>query len=110
MAAQYCMGIIRVRIDCRAGVGEIMNSVTRSAKGWLVQSTRSRFYDVIREAKLSPRQMQIVELRFVDGLMNYQIAMQLNVSVKTVESDLRFIYRAVSRVLNLNRENEKTPA
>jgi DNA-binding NarL/FixJ family response regulator len=51
-----------------------MHSVTRSAKGWLVQSTRSSFYDVIREAKLSPRQTQIVELRFVDGLMNYQIA------------------------------------
>lgn len=63
-----------------------------------------------REAKLSPRQMQIVELRFVDGLMNYQIAMRLNVSVKMLESDLRFTYRAVSRVLNLNRENEKAPA
>lgn len=86
-----------------------MNSVTRNARDWVTNSTRSNFFDVIQEAKISPRQMQIIEMRFVTGLMNYQIAMRLNVSVKTLESDLRFTYRAVSRVLNLTG-NEKAPA
>ncbi len=41
--------------------------------------------------------MQIIELRFIDGLMNYQIAARLNVSTRTVKNDLRFAYRAISR-------------
>lgn len=81
-----------------------MHTVTRTVKDWLIQSTRSSFDAVIREAKLSPRQVQVAEMRFIDRFMNYQIAMQLNVSTKTVESDLNFIYHAVDRVLNLNRE------
>lgn len=81
-----------------------MYTVTRTVKDWLIQSTRSSFDAVIREAKLSPRQVQVAEMRFIDRLMNYQIAMRLNVSTKTVESDLNFIYHAVGRVLNLNRE------
>ena len=44
--------------------------------------------------------MQIAELRFVQGLMNYQIAMQLNLSTKTVEKEIAMAYKAVNRVLD----------
>lgn len=43
--------------------------------------------------------MKIAELRFVKGMLNYQIAMELNISTKTVEKDINIAYKAVSRVL-----------
>lgn len=76
-----------------------MNSVTRDARNWLIKATRYTFYNVVKEAKMTPRQMQVIELRYVDGLMNYQIASKLSVSVKTIENDLHSAYGAVSRVL-----------
>ena len=56
-----------------------MNINNKNARDWLVQSSRRSFYSVLQEAKITPRQMEIAELRFVKGLMNYQIAMQLNI-------------------------------
>lgn len=76
-----------------------MNSVTRNARDWVTNSTRSNFFDVIQEAKISPRQMQIIEMRFVKGLMNFQIASELNISEKTVEKEISAAYKAVNRVL-----------
>lgn len=76
-----------------------MNSVTRNARDWVTNSTRSNFFDVIQEAKISPRQMQIIEMRFVTGLMNFQIASELNISEKTVEKEISAAYKAVNRVL-----------
>lgn len=77
-----------------------MNTNNKSARDWLVQSSRRSFYSVLEEAKITPRQMQIAELRFVQGLMNYQIAMQLNLSTKTVEKEIAMAYKAVNRVLD----------
>lgn len=77
-----------------------MNINNKNARDWLVQSSRRSFYSVLQEAKITPRQMQIAELRFVQGLMNYQIAMQLNLSTKTVEKEITMAYKAVNRVLD----------
>lgn len=59
-----------------------MNIMLKCARDWLIQSSRRSFYEIVHEAKLTPRQMEIIEMRFVKGLMNYQIAMQLNVSTR----------------------------
>lgn len=77
-----------------------MNILNKNARDWLLQSSRKSFYEVIREAKITPRQMQICELRFVQGLLNYQIAMQLNISTKTVENEIKAAYKAVNRILD----------
>lgn len=77
-----------------------MNTKNKIARDWLVQSSRRSFYDVLEEAKITPRQMQIAEMRFVQGLMNYQIAMQLNISTKTVEKEIATAYKAVNRILD----------
>lgn len=65
-----------------------------------MKSSKHSFYEVLEEAKMTPRQMKIVEMRFVKGLTNYQIAMELNVSTKTVEAEIKTAYRAVSRILD----------
>lgn len=77
-----------------------MNINNKNACDWLVQSSRRSFYSVLQEAKITPRQMEIAELRFVKGLMNYQIAMQLNISTKTVEKEIATAYQAVNRILD----------
>lgn len=77
-----------------------MNTKNKIARDWLVQSSRRSFYDVLEEAKITPRQMQVAEMRFVQGLMNYQIAMQLNISTKTVEKEIATAYKAVNRILD----------
>lgn len=77
-----------------------MNSDLKSTRNWLVQSSKHSFYEVIEEAKITPRQMKIVEMRFVKGLTNYQIAMELNVSTKTVEAEIKNAYKAVNRILD----------
>lgn len=77
-----------------------MNINNKNARDWLVQSSRRSFYSVLQEAKITPRQMEIAELRFVKGLMNYQIAMQLNISTKTVEKEITTAYQAVNRILD----------
>lgn len=46
------------------------------------------------------RQVEICELKFVKGLTNYQIAMQLNVSVKTVDKELNTAYKQITNVLS----------
>lgn len=76
-----------------------MNEKQKSARNWLNQSTRRSFYDVLHEAKVTPRQLEICELRFIKGLYNYQIGMQLNISEKTVEREISAAYKAINRVL-----------
>ena len=48
-----------------------MNEMLRKTREWLNCSTRRSFSAVLHEAKITPRQMQICELKFVKGLTNY---------------------------------------
>lgn len=76
-----------------------MNILLRNAREWLQTSTWCSFYAVLKEAKITPRQMQVCEMKFVNGKTNYQIAMEMNISVKTVEKDLSTAYNAINKVL-----------
>lgn len=86
-----------------------MNSDLKNTREWLIQSSKSSFYDTLEESKMTPRQKQVAEMRFVSGLMNYQIAMKMHISVKTVESEIKTAYEAVTRILKANSENNKSP-
>lgn len=66
-----------------------MDKTNKLSRDWLINSSKHSFYEVLEEAKISPRQKQICEMRFVKGMYNFQIAMELNVSVKTVERDIK---------------------
>lgn len=70
----------------------------------MTESSRRSFYAVLQEAKITPRQMKICEMKFVDGKMNYQIAMELNISTKTVDREISNevipIKRSVKAFLN----------
>lgn len=76
-----------------------MNEMLRKTREWLNCSTRRSFSAVLHEAKITPRQMQICELKFAKGLTNYQIAAELNVSGKTIEKELNRAYKSITNVL-----------
>ena len=73
-----------------------MDTCRLQARDWLSQSTRKA---IISEAKLTPRQIEIIELKFIHDLKNYQIAMKIDTSVQTVERDLQQAYNSVKRAL-----------
>lgn len=77
-----------------------MDKLNKLSRDWLINSSKHSFYEVLEEAKISPRQMQICEMRFVKGMCNFQIAMELNVSIKTVERDVKLAYNAITRILS----------
>lgn len=76
-----------------------MKELQKSVRAWLTESSRRSFYAVLQKAKITPRQMQICEMKFVEGKMNYQIAMELNISTKTVDREISTAYKAINRVL-----------
>ena len=53
--------------------------------------TKEEFQEVIEKVKLTPRQLEILELRFIRHLLNYEIA---------VVRDLRKSYRMIHEILN----------
>lgn len=76
-----------------------MDTCRSQAREWLSQSTRQEFDAIIAEAKLTPRQIEIIELKFIHDLKNYQIAMRIDTSVQTVERDLQRAYNSVKKAL-----------
>lgn len=76
-----------------------MNELRKNTRDWLTASTLGSFTAVLENAKITPRQMEVCRMKFIQGLTNYQITMQTNVSVKTVERDLRTAYNAINNVL-----------
>lgn len=76
-----------------------METCRSQAREWLSQSTRQEFDAIIAEAKLTPRQIEIIEFKFIHDLKNYQIAMKIDTSVQTVERDLQRAYNSVKKAL-----------
>lgn len=48
-----------------------MNILLKNTRDWLQASTRRSFSAVLEEAKITPRQVEICELKFVKGMTNY---------------------------------------
>lgn len=76
-----------------------MNIMLKNTRDWLQTSSRRSFSAVLEEAKITPRQITICEYKFVRGMTNYQIAMQMNLSVKTVDKELNTAYKQITNVL-----------
>lgn len=77
----------------------IMEACRAWTKSWLLTSGRTKFHAIVDEAKLTSRQQEIIKLKFIDDLKNYQIAMRINTSVQTVERDLMQAYNSIYRIL-----------
>lgn len=69
------------------------------ARDYLEQIDRPKFLEIVYKAKVTPRQKEFLYARFLDGLNNYRIAMEDNVSVETVRDDLRSAYDKIYNYL-----------
>ena len=76
-----------------------MNEMLRKTREWLNCSSRKSFGAVLHEAKITPRQIEICELKFVKGMTNYQIAAEMNLSDKKIEKELNRAYKSITNVL-----------
>lgn len=76
-----------------------MKSSRKSAREWLLLSTKKPFNEVVDEAKLTPTQLSIAVKKFIEGKRNYEIAIELSVSESTVEKEIAKAYDAICRVL-----------
>lgn len=71
----------------------------KSAREFLNDSSRTDFYNAIKEAKLSPRQEGILEMKFVKDLTYIQIAFYFNVDVNTIKRDIKKAYDKIYSVI-----------
>ena len=76
-----------------------MNEMLRKTREWLNCSSRKSFSAALHEARITPRQIEICELKFIKGMTNYQIAAELNLSDKTIEKELSRAYKSITNVL-----------
>lgn len=76
-----------------------MDNKLKLVRQWLKESNLHTFEDVVREAKLTKRQLSIIKRKFLDGDLNYQIASELNVSVETIDKDIKNAYKSIARLI-----------
>ena len=69
---------------------------TRTA---LENSSRTEFYALLKEAKLTPRQEEILEMRFVKDYTYVQIAFYFYLDVNTIKADMKKAYDKLGRLL-----------
>lgn len=68
------------------------------ARDLLEDMSKSEFYSAIDEAKLTPRQKGIIEMKFIRDWSYVQIALKLSVDVNVIKQDVRKVYDKIYRL------------
>lgn len=84
-----------------AGAGGIMNDKRYKVRKWLEESLDDEFENFIKNAKLTPRQVRILRLKIKDGLFNYQISREINLSTEKIRDELRIVYDRGIKLLKI---------
>ena len=69
------------------------------AKKFLIESTLTDFWDIVKEAKITTLDMEILDAVFIDGKSMVQVSMEQGYSVEKVKTTLQRGYDKVYRVL-----------
>lgn len=84
-------------------MGDInMHTLYKKTRNWFITASRTEYNTVMHEAKMTPRQYAIAEERFLKGKPNFIIAMDMNLSVQTVEREVINAYKAISRIVKFD--------
>lgn len=67
----------------------------KQARERLTFSNRATFDEIIMAARLTPVQEEVIVLKYNKGMLNYQIAQQLNIAPDTVRDILAKAYDKV---------------
>lgn len=76
-----------------------MHDERRKARDWLNDCTKSVLFQMLKEIKLSDNDMKILDMKFIHGYSNVQIAEKANCSIETVSRIIRKTYDKVSKLL-----------
>lgn len=71
----------------------------RKARDWLNDSTKSDFFQMLEQIKLSDEDMRILDEKFIRGKNNTEIAQQANCSVETVGRIIQKAYDKIARLI-----------
>lgn len=80
-----------------------MLSCRRIARNFLRDSTLTSFWDVVREAKISDYDQEILEAKFVKGKSVVEISIEYGYSVEKVKAVISSGYDKVYRALEEGR-------
>lgn len=76
-----------------------MKPTRKIAKHYLHDSTLTDFWDIVREAKITKQDMEILDAVFIDGKSMVQVGIEQGYSVEKVKTTLQRGYDKVYRVL-----------
>ena len=77
-----------------------MHENRRKARDWLNGASLTDFTELIHEAKI-PDDMAILNLKFVHGYSNTQIAVTENLSIDKVNKAVKKAYDKIARLLDV---------
>lgn len=76
-----------------------MLNFRRKAREWLNGASLPNFREIVREAKIADEDLEILDLKFIHGLSNVQIADRCSCSVEKVNYIIRRSYDKVARLM-----------
>ena len=76
-----------------------MNTQRRLARDYLNDASLTDFWQVVREAKISDADQEILDLHFIRGKTYTQISQHLHISPETVKATVTKAYEKISRLL-----------
>lgn len=76
-----------------------MKPTRKIAKQYLHDSTLTDFWDIVKEAKITTLDMEILDAVFIDGKSMVQVSMEQGYSVEKVKTTLQRGYDKVYRAL-----------
>lgn len=76
-----------------------MRDIRKKVRQWLHLSSRTDFKSIVSESKLSDEAMHVLDMKFVHGMSNVQIAMALHCSLEKVNYIIKQSYDKIARLL-----------
>lgn len=64
----------------------------------MTESSKTEFFAMVEEAKLTPRQKEILEMRFIKDYTYVQIAFYFYLDVNTIKQDVKKAYDKIARL------------
>ena len=77
-----------------------MNLFRKRARDWLEQSSRRSFYSLVDEARLTPEEMDFIDLRFNKCWSCVKIGLERNMSERNVKRIITKAYDKINRALD----------
>lgn len=76
-----------------------MHGIRRKVREWLIGSSRIDFKHIVEDAKITDEAMQILDLKFIHGMSNIQIADKCHCSLEKINYIIRQSYDKLAKLI-----------